>query len=152
MAAAHATRPRHHHYQSMRSLPLPLPLSLSRATRPCPTTTTTNHQISLNLVDPIDFDARVAAWEKNEAREASIMSSAATATATAGPPYAGASSYRPEDTQLLSHLSTIEPTPHRPHQLQPHHGADQVWRPNPSPHTHRTLFFLISLQFLYSIP
>lgn len=145
MAAAHATRPRHHHYQSMR----PLPLSLSRATRSCPTTTTTNHQISLNLVDPIDFDARVAAWEKNEAREASIMSSTA---ASAAAPYPGASSYRPEDTQLLSHLSTIEPIPHRPHQLQPHHGADQVWRPNPSPHTHRTLFSSFSCNFLTQFP
>jgi hypothetical protein len=124
MTAVHATR---HHYHSMRPLPLPL------STRP-----------------PIDFDARIAAWEKNEAREASIMSSAtatATATATVAASAAasagtsGRSPYRPEESQLLSHprslhLSTIEPSPRNPHQH--HNGADHVWRPNPSPHMHRT--------------
>lgn len=140
------------------------PQHLELSARSCPTTTTTNHQISLNL-DPIDFDARVAAWEKNEAREALIMSSAnatapanaaaaSPANATATATYPGTSSYHPGDPLLpyprSLHFSTIEPTAHNYHQR--HHGTDQVWPPTPSPHTHRTFFSPISLQSPYSIP
>ena len=79
----------------------------------------------------IDFDARVTAWEKNEAREAKIMSSS-----------------------LVAHFSTtIESTPHNSHALYNHRSL-QVWNPTPSPHTHRTfiLYLLTLLTLLTQLP
>jgi hypothetical protein len=88
-------------------------------------------------IDRHRFDARVAAWEKNEVRERSIMSSVAAAAAAAALPLPLATLYRSDASRPATNEPT--PTPHHHHPYQLHHAAVHVWHPS------RRMFSAISL-------